>query len=464
MKKIYLGLITVLISGCQMSQEYGYSNSSTGEIINTATYIDNYVLNQNSVPIYEKKTIMTTDAARNFSIDLPKRCSIDWNNQQILSVVPEQELSMIRLDTGDKLPNMEVKEFSFKNENLMKVMERLLENTNITVVSDSPISTTVSGEIQAGNITDAIELITRLGHFYYSYNEEHKLIKISANTKWLFKMPKDEMIVLALIDAMRGANLKNLLVNWEEKTIAFNGDYLTEKEMNNLISSLSNKKYIVAFDVDVYRLYPKTDNAVSWIDILPAFGNRNVKMSIPGTVGRLLVTSPEINTKTLQEFISTKANAVLISQGTFALPNKWQSKFEIGQCSREDRLETDLSLVATAKYGPYGNEGDKFETNLVLRTGKGEIASFEIPSNLGDNFVIVGIPTHTFVTSELTTISPYAELVMFISPKLISIQEVEQAKSLKGMSGDDLRDFLNIDLEVDSDIEEIKESDIEEKE
>lgn len=42
---------------------------------------------------------------------------------------------------------------------------------------------------------------------------------------------------------------------------------------------------------------------------------------------------------------------------------------------------------------------------------------------------------------------------MFISPKLISIQPVEQAKSLEGMSGNDLRNFLNVDVEVNSEVE-----------
>ena len=56
---------------------------------------------------------------------------------------------------------------------------------------------------------------------------------------------------------------------------------------------------------------------------------------------------PEINTKTLQEFLGQQANVVLISQGTFAIPNGWQSRFDIGQCSKEERLETDLIVGAT---------------------------------------------------------------------------------------------------------------------
>ena len=136
-----------------------------------------------------------------------------------------------------------------------------------------------------------------------------------------------------------------------------------------------------------------------------------------------------------------QSNVVLISQGTFAIPNGWQSRFDIGQCSKEERLETDLIIGATGKYGDFGGM-DKIDAKIVLRTSNGELSSFNIPSSLGDNYVIVGIPTHSFVTTPETLVSPFAELVVFMSPRVISIVGSQGNSGDEMLSGDALRDFL----------------------
>ncbi|MBO5704584.1 MAG: hypothetical protein J6R99_01045, partial [Alphaproteobacteria bacterium] len=113
-------------------------------------------------------------------------------------------------------------------------------------------------------------------------------------------------------------------------------------------------------------------------------------------------------------------------------------------CSKEERLETDLVIGATATYGDYAGR-KKIDAKIVLRTSNGELSSFDVPSSVGDNYVIVGIPTHSFVTTPETLISPLAELVVFMSPRLISI--VDAAKipdnSLTPLAGDALRAFLD---------------------
>ena len=230
-------------------------------------------------------------------------------------------------------------------------------------------------------------------------------------------------------------------MDWSDKTVVFEGNYQTEREVAKIIADISGKKYMLAWDIDVYRVYPRTDNPIVWMNLLPAFGEKNIKMSIPGVVGRALVVGPEINTKTLQEFLGQQANVVLISQGTFAIPNGWQSRFDIGQCGREERWETDLVIGATGTYGDFGGR-DKIDAKIVLRTSQGELSSFNIPSTVGDNYVIIGIPTHSFVTTPETLVSPFAELVVFMSPRVISIADNAGLAQSNELIGDALRDFL----------------------
>ncbi|MCL2629098.1 MAG: hypothetical protein FWD33_00160 [Alphaproteobacteria bacterium] len=430
MIKIFMPFaVLVALVGC---------NQPRYDIIEVQT-VQNFVVDSRSVPIFPRKAALTTDIARRFSIDLPKRCHVDWDNQNLLSVLPFEEINIFRTDKGDPLPEFFVSDYKFEKKTTAEALAGLLENTGITVVVDDSVLNVITGEISAGTLSDAIELIARMGRVYYSYDAFAKEVRIRNRTKWLMTMPRDQYMIMAIMDAMRGSDIRNLVVNWADKTMIFEGDFATERTVRRIIAELGSKKNLIAWDIDVYRVYPRNNDAIRWMDMIPAFGSGNIKMSIPGVVGRMLVTSPEINTKTLQSFLSRSANSVLISQGTFVIPNRWNSRFDIGQCSREDRLETELIIGATAAFGDFAGQGrDKIDANIVLYTKRGELASFKVPSSLGDNYVIIGIPTHSFVIDPETLISPFAELVVFMSPRIITVLQPD-VPDLQNLPGDLLR-------------------------
>lgn len=437
-KSFFYLMCGLLLCACVQQQQ-----QQNIPLYDTITVVDQLVIDDNSVPIFPKKAALTTDTARRFSIELPKRCEVNWDNQTVLSVVPEETIEIVRLNTGDKLPELQVEDYEFKELTVKQALDKLLKGTDIAVIEKEPLYEKISGTISGGDLSDAVDLMTKMGRAYYNYDAVNGELNLAHYGKWLIKMPYDETIIMALLDAMHGADIRNLLVNWQDKTIVFEGNYQTEREVSKIIADISEKKYMLAWDVDVYRVYPRTDNPIVWMNMLPAFGERNIKMSIPGVVGRALVVGPEINTKTLQEFLAQQANVVLISQGTFAMPNGWQSRFDIGQCSKEERLETDLIIGATGTYGDFGGS-DKIDAKIVLRTSNGELSSFNIPTSLGDNYVIVGIPTHSFVTTPETLVSPFAELVVFMSPRVISIIDAQDSNASDDLLiGDALRDFLN---------------------
>ena len=434
--KSLFGLFCVWgVVGCAQQQQQNMP------LYDNITVVDELVIDENSVPIFPKKAALTTDTARRFSVELPMRCEVDWNNQSVVSVVPAERIEMVRLGVGDPLPELQVSDYEFKDLTVKNALDKLLGGTDIAVVEQGALYEKITGTISSGDLSDAVELMTKMGRVYYSYDAQNGELNLSHRGKWLIKMPQDQTIIMALLDAMHGADMRNLLVDWADKTVVFEGNYQTEREVAKIIADISGKKYMLAWDIDVYRVYPRTDNPIVWMNLLPAFGEKNIKMSIPGVVGRALVVGPEINTKTLQEFLGQQANVVLISQGTFAIPNGWQSRFDIGQCGREERLETDLIIGATGTYGDFGGR-DKIDAKIVLRTGQGELSSFNIPSTVGDNYVIIGIPTHSFVTTPETLVSPFAELVVFMSPRVISIADNAGVEQSNELIGDALREFL----------------------
>ncbi len=434
--KSLIGMFCVgLVAGCVQQQQ------QKQPLYDNITVVDELVIDENSVPIFPKKAALTTDTARRFSVELPMRCEVDWNNQSVVSVVPSERIEMVRLGAGDPLPELQVSDYEFKDLTVKNALDKLLDGTDISVVEQGALYEKITGAISTGELSDAVELMTKMGRVYYSYDAQNGELNLSHRGKWLIKMPQNQTIIMALLDAMHGADMRNLLVDWSDKTVVFEGNYQTEREVAKIIADISGKKYMLAWDIDVYRVYPRTDNPIVWMNLLPAFGEKNIKMSIPGVVGRALVVGPEINTKTLQEFLGQQSNVVLISQGTFAIPNGWQSRFDIGQCGREERLETDLVIGATGTYGDFGGR-DKIDAKIVLRTSQGELSSFNIPSTVGDNYVIIGIPTHSFVTTPETLVSPFAELVVFMSPRVISIADNAGLAQSNELIGDALRDFL----------------------
>ena len=108
-KSLFLcvGIIMMFVSGCatQRKEQPQYD---------TINVVENLVINENSVPVFPKKAALTTDTAQHFALDLPKRCSVDWNNQSVVSVVPEEKIEIIRLNTGDALPDLKVSDYDFK--------------------------------------------------------------------------------------------------------------------------------------------------------------------------------------------------------------------------------------------------------------------------------------------------------------------------------------------------------------
>ena len=100
MMKLFIKILSVfaiLLAGCAKD------SAVQVEQMDTIQVVDNLVIDDNSVPIFPKKAALTTDTARRFSIELPKRCTVDWDNQSVVSVVPEEKIEMVRLDLGDQI-------------------------------------------------------------------------------------------------------------------------------------------------------------------------------------------------------------------------------------------------------------------------------------------------------------------------------------------------------------------------
>ena len=113
------------------------------------TVVEETVIDSRSVPIFPKKAALTTDTARRFSIELPMRCEVDWNNQSVVSVVPAEKIEIVRLGVGDALPeDLQVSDYEFKDLTVRRALDKLLEGTDIAVVEDEPLYEKITGTIK----------------------------------------------------------------------------------------------------------------------------------------------------------------------------------------------------------------------------------------------------------------------------------------------------------------------------
>ena len=408
--------------------------SDSSAAIITAENTNNQNVNtQNFVPVYKKLPSRTFEHAEKFNLETPLRCEVDWSTQNIISTQPYNlhDFRLERVDRGDPLPDLTVKNLSFKHTSIDKIISSILKNTGIKlkIISTSP---EISVDNISGNLETVLSLITSLADVYYSYDNRTKTISIDHIAKWNLHVPLSKEVILGMEDALRGIGTDDIVIDWQDRVLIFSGNFLVENRVRKIINKFAIEDYLIAYDIDIFRVYPKNpETSIKWMDVIPAFNHDSVKLSKKGIIGRALVVSSNFNTASLKEFLYPRANSVLVSSGTFIVPNRWQGRFDIGRCGRENRLETDLNIVTQTKYKQDDKYVGKLDSIFALRTNSGDITNFNLPSRLGENIVIIGIPTQYFIKEEETTIPPNAELVTLISPRIIKIVRDVDTGSIK---------------------------------
>lgn len=422
-KKILLVCVFVAIQSCGIIPEEiedFYTKQNIQPIEDNKKPV---VSPQSNVKMYTKEAVHTQEVAEKFSLELPMRCMVDWDNPKILQAQPYDRTKMIlkRTDMGDPLPILRVDDLYFKNTPVNDVLTALLKNTGIQIVSFDQYYNNITLDI-GGKLSDVIEIVTKTGGVFYTYDKRSKTLTLKRVSRWSLSVPYNNEIILAIEDALRGAEIGNITINWADKELLFSGDVVTEKKVRDIVTKLKQEDDLIAFDMDVYRIYPKNNREIFWTDLLNAFDEGTIKVSLKGTIGRALAVGGNLNKKSLHTFLNPTNNIVEVAQGTFVLPNRWQGRFDIGRCSREVRLETDLYIMAEPIIEKRPNKVDKIDVKIVLRTtAKGDIAQYQVPVSLSENILIIGIPTMYFVKEDRTVIPNNTELVILLSPRIITL-------------------------------------------
>jgi hypothetical protein len=377
-----------------------------------------------AVPVYEKKPARTFEDVEKFNLETPMRCAVDWMDQKIISALPfkRRDFYLERVDRGDALPDLKVDNLSFEDKPVDDVLRSLLRNTGVQVYATDDFYKKLTQEDIGGDLAKVVDLISSMGGVYYSYDDRMKRLTLRRYAKWNLHVPLSDEVILAMEDSLRGADIDDIVVDWEDKVLIFQGDVVTEEKVRYIVGKFAIENYLIVSDIDVYRVYPNGGGSIPWENIISAFNRGSVKLSQKGIIGRALVVGPNFNADSLREFLAPHSSSVLISSGKFVTPDRWQGRFDIGRCGREVKLETDLSVLTESKFTPKDDrQVGRLDTTLVLRTGQGDVSKYTVPSRLGDNLLVIGIPTQYFVEGPSAPVPPNAELVVLISPRIIKI-------------------------------------------
>ena len=402
MKKFYIScgcVVLLLLAACKINPQQ------------TIVMPNNVVTAKIEEP--KKLPIHTSEGARSLDLEAPLRCSVNWHAQQIITPIQlnVKAFNLVRNGRNDMLPRYEVNGFSFETMPAEKALYKLLKEADIRVIAKEAPYASISAENLRGELSEVVRMIAEAAEIYYNYDAENKTLRISRKSNFSLYVPKSRPILLSVLDVLRGAGITDITTDWKDYTISFDANYELQNKIMTLIAYFEDNPILVAFDVSIFRIYPNTQSGeINWQNMLNIFDYGTIRTAKTGVIGRVLTTSNDINIQSLQGYLGQQAKVEMLSQGKLTVPNLWLSRFDIGKCGPRGTAWSDLSILARASL----EQGNKIFSHITLEKTEGQITQFNIRSKIGDNFVIIGIPSEIFGIS-----APKSEILVFMVPRII---------------------------------------------
>ncbi len=368
-------------------------------------------------PNMEVTTPRTTRSAELFSVEAASRCSVRFDEQDLVTTVPfkDKAFRLVSEVPTDALPRFMVTGFTFSSLPVDKALYKLVHEAGIQVVAASGVYPVVSGKDLKGDLTAVINKITSTAGVFYSYDAKKKYLKVLRTGKFRLYVPNSRLVMIAVLDTLRGSGVRDVFPDWEHNTISFTGDGFTEKKIAKLVGDFGDGTSIVAFDATLYRITPKPGfPAINWQRLVDRFGADSIRSSTKSILGRMIVSSDgEISNKAFIDFVRRQANLTLLSQGLVMVPENWRSRFDIGRCGSITNPESGVSILVRANVQKSGI----ITGSLALDTKGGELTNFpSFTADIGDSMLIFGIPSGV-----ISPAASGAEIALLLSPKIIRI-------------------------------------------
>ena len=336
--------------------------------------------------------------ARFINIETPFRCSVNrYDNLKISTTLPVKkgDFELTFFDKMDDLPRYEVNGLSFKKKPIDEALQMLVDEADITVYTEDGFYPTMDAEDVFGELTDVVDELTASGGIFYRYDAVRKELYLSRKARFELQLPENRMVMLALLDALRGAGIADPRPDWKNNTILMTLTQSEKETVEELMAYIVEDGYLLMADTRVYTARPKTGN-VNWQKIVRRFGAGRIYSANNGLAGKILSVGNQIPEQELMATVGTEFAVLPVSQGVAIVPNGWKMRFNVGQCTVGDKLPTLSILLNTQIRTP-----EKVETNITLDTKKGELSSFNTVAAIDNELIVVGVPAPDSKSEEL---------------------------------------------------------------
>ena len=208
-----------------------------------------------------------------------------------------------------------------------------------------------------------------------------------------------------------------MVTNWRDYSISFEANLETINKIESLIKDFEDNPTMIMYDVSVFRVIANEPCGIVWNDLLKEFKFGSIATAQTGVIGRILTVTNDISREQLQKFVSKYGQIQDISEGHFVVPTRWFSRFDVGRCGKLENMEYPLSVLARAGL----EKNNRIYSEITLDTTEGEITKFKVRNQLGENFLIIGLPSEIFGPAKEGT-----ETIVFIVPRLVRMLKTDE--------------------------------------
>ncbi|MBQ2883708.1 MAG: hypothetical protein IJE43_08065 [Alphaproteobacteria bacterium] len=417
MNKKYLYLISIItLSLLGACNRYAQED----EVVMSYSLQNNVATNTSLVlPQQDPYMLRTSFRADDLDLETPLRCNVNWKTQEMVQILPHNNVSfrIDRNDVNDPMPKFEVKNFTFDNIPAEQALFQLTQEAGITLVAKDAPYPTLYGKNVNGSFEEVVEMISRSADLFYRYDAKMNSIILSRRASFTLYAPSSRTLLLGFLDILRGAGITDMITNWKDYSISFETNLETMDKINDLINEFENNPTMVMYDVSIFRVLAKEPCGVVWKDLLKDFEFGSIATAQTGVIGRVLTVTNDISNDEIRKFVGKYATIQDISEGRFIVPTRWFSRFDVGRCGKIDNMEYPLSLLAKAEI----EKNNRILSEITLDTTEGEITRFKVRNKLGENFLIIGLPSEMFGPASQGT-----ETIVFIVPRLVRLLKTDE--------------------------------------
>lgn len=341
-------------------------------------------------------------------LELPFRCVLSGTEKQISNTVAltPDDFSFLPFNAGDTLPRYAVQDYHFEGLPINKVLDEILSPLKIKVVAPKTEFPCLDGQNVNGELSAVVTQLAEASDVFYTYKASTKTLTLLRRTEYVLTVPKYKSVLMAMLDALRGSGVENLTIDWEKYQIHMVVSMEELQKAQQLVQRILKDSYLLSADIETYQAVPYPRQG-EWQAVF------NQSAPLIATVGRAVTgRSVVLNTRTQMESFLDKVRAnyqlTPLVAGQAVVPNGWQMRFNLNECSNNMLPYPDMSVVIKTKIKDHDHE----QSEVTLNTSDGVLTTFNFNSSLNQEIALVGIPTKVGNTELLFTMK--FNLVRFV--------------------------------------------------